>query len=163
MRGLVLDFGGVLSGPGTDAHALEEVVAALRERGVRTAILSNDPGGPGADRLRELGGGRLVDEVVLSGDVGLAKPDPRSYRLVAQRLGLEPAQCVFVDDLVSNVRAAAAVGMVGVHHERPDVVVAELAVLFELSADDEVPATPVPATSAAVDGVTDRGEGDTRR
>jgi len=162
VRGLVLDFGGVLAGPGTDGRALAGVVAALRGRGVRTAILSNDPGGPGADRLRELGGGRFVDEVVLSGDVGVAKPDPRSYLLVAQRLGLEPAQCVFVDDLVVNVRAAAATGMVGVHHECPDAVVAELTVLFELSAD-EAPVTSAPETSAAGDTVTDRGEGDTRR
>lgn len=137
------------------------MVAALRERGVRTAILSNDPGGPGADRLRELGGGRFVDHVVLSGDVGVAKPDPRSYLLAAQRLGLEPAQCVFVDDLVVNVRAAAAAGMVGVHHDRPDAVVAELTVLFELSADDEAPVTSA-RVNAATEG-TDRGEGDTGR
>ncbi|WP_082899755.1 HAD family hydrolase [Rhodococcus phenolicus] len=162
MRGLVLDFGGVLAGPGTDGRAVAEVVAALRERGVRTAILSNDPGGPGADRLRRLGGGRFVDEVVLSGDVGVAKPDPRSYLLVAERLGLEPAQCVFVDDLVVNVRGAAAAGMVGVHHERPDVAVAELTVLFELSAHDEAPVTSVPVPSAAEDAAADRGEGDTR-
>lgn len=163
MRGLVLDFGGVLAGPGTDGRALAGVVAALRGRGVRTAILSNDPGGPGAARLRELGGGRFVDEVVLSGDVGVAKPDPRSYLLVAQRLGLEPSQCVFVDDLVANVRAAAATGMVGVHHECPDAVVEELTVLFELSADEEAPVTSAPVNSAAGDTVTDRGEGDTRR
>ena len=106
-----MDFGGVLAGPGTDGRALAGVVAALRGRGVRTAILSNDPGGPGADRLRELGGGRFVDEVVLSGDVGVAKPDPRSYLLVAQRLGLEPAQCVFVDDREENIDAASKEGL----------------------------------------------------
>jgi FMN phosphatase YigB (HAD superfamily) len=159
---LVLDFGGVLAGPGTDGRALADVVAALRGRGVRTAILSNDPGGPGADRLRELGGGRFVDEVVLSGDVGVAKPDPRSYLLVAQRLGLEPAQCVFVDDLVGNVRGATAAGMVGVHHDRPDAVVAELTVLFDLSADDQAPGSSAPVMGAE-DPVTDRGEGDTSR
>jgi len=114
---------------------------------VRTAILSNDPGGPGGAGLRDLGGGRFVDVVVLSGDVGVAKPDPRSYLLVAQQLGLQPEQCVFVDDLVANVRGAVAAGMVGVHHDRPDVVVAELTVLFEAAADDTV---------------ADRGEGDIR-
>lgn len=139
MRGLILDFGGVLAGPGTDGCALAEFVAAVRAQGVRTAILSNDPGGPGADRLRDLAGGRFVDEVVLSGEVGVAKPDRRSYLLTARLLGLDPAQCVFVDDRVTNVRGAVAAGMVGVHHECPDAVLAELTVLFELSAHDGRP------------------------
>ena len=136
---MILDFGGVLAGPGTDGRALAEFVGAVRTQGVRTAILSNEPGGPGADLLRDLGGGRFVDEVVVSGEVGVAKPDRRSYLLVARLLGLEPAQCVFVDDRVTNVRGAVAAGMVGVHHECPDAVLAELTVLFELSAHDGRP------------------------
>lgn len=139
LRGLILDFGGVLAGPGTEADALWTMVAELRRRGVRTAILSNDPGGsgPGARALRRLGSGRMVDEVVLSGDVGLSKPDAGSYLLVAQRLALEPSQCVFVDDLVVNVRGAAAAGMVGVHHDVPRATRAELAVLFSIEMASE--------------------------
>ncbi|MEZ7239181.1 HAD-IA family hydrolase [Rhodococcus sp. GXMU-t2271] len=132
MRGLVLDFGGVLAGPGTDAAALGGILAEVRRRGVRTAILSNDPGGAAAAPLRDLGRGRLVDEVVLSADVGTAKPDPRSYLAVARRLGLEPSVCVFVDDLRVNVDGAVAAGMVGVHHADAAEVVAELTVLFGL-------------------------------
>ena len=133
LRGLVLDFGGVLAGPGTDPEAFSAAVSALRRQGVRTAILSNDPGGPHGQWLRDLAG-TLVDEVVLSGDVGVAKPDAASYRLAAERLGLEPAECVFVDDLTGNVRGAVAAGMVGVHHDGPDTVLAELAVLFDSTA-----------------------------
>lgn len=139
LRGLILDFGGVLTGPGSEADALWAMVAEVRGRGVRTAILSNDPGGsgPGARALRRLGSGRMVDEVVLSGDIGVAKPDPSSYLLVAQRLALEPSQCVFVDDLVVNVRGAAAVGMVGVHHDVPRAMRQELAVLFSIGEASE--------------------------
>lgn len=133
LRGLVLDFGGVLAGPDTDPEAIAAVVAELRRRGVRTAILSNDPGGPHGRWLRDLAG-TLVDEVVLSGDVGVAKPDAASFRLVAERLGLDPAECVFVDDLTGNVRGAVAAGMVGVHHDGPDTVLAELDVLFGTAA-----------------------------
>ena len=97
-----MDFGGVLAGPGSDMDGLSSVLAGARTRGVRTAILSNDPGGPGAQWLRELGDGRLVDQVVLSGDVGVAKPDPRIYRLTAESLGLDPGDCIFVDDLPSS-------------------------------------------------------------
>ncbi len=129
LRGLVLDFGGVLAGPGTDREAISAAVSALRRQGVRTAILSNCPGGPQARWLRDLAG-TLVDEVVLSGDVGVAKPDAASFLLVAERLGLAPAECVFVDDLTSNVRGAVAAGMVGVHHDGPHTVLEELEILF---------------------------------
>ncbi|MFC7447537.1 HAD-IA family hydrolase [Rhodococcus daqingensis] len=132
MRGLVVDFGGVLAGTGSDRAGLTAIIGALRAAGVRTAILSNDPGGPAAADLRGLGAGELVDEVVLSGDVGFAKPDPRIYRLTAERLGLTAADCVFVDDLAVNVRGAAASGMVGVHHVDPETTARELRILFDL-------------------------------
>lgn len=130
MRGLVLDFGGVLGGPGADPELMARVVADARRDGVRTAILSNDPGGSGAQALRDLAG-PFVDDVVLSGDVGMAKPDPRIYALVAARIGLAPGECVFVDDLVANVRGAAAAGMVGVHHVDPSVAVEEIGILLD--------------------------------
>ncbi|RVW05261.1 HAD-IA family hydrolase [Rhodococcus xishaensis] len=130
MRGLVLDFGGVLDGPGADTGLMAGIVADARRRGIRTAILSNDPGGPGAQLLRDLAG-PFVDDVVLSGDVGMAKPDLRIYALVAARLRLDPGDCVFVDDLVVNVRAAAAAGMVGVHHVDPSIAVEEITILLD--------------------------------
>lgn len=135
MQGLVLDFGGVLDGARPDPDPLPALIADLRTSGVRTVLLSNDPGGPGGAVLRGLGGGRFVDEVVLSGDVGLAKPDPRIYRYAARLLGLEPGQCVFVDDLAVNIRGAVAAGMVGVHHVDVDITVAELRILFDADAD----------------------------
>lgn len=152
LRGLVLDFGGVLGGPGADAGALVPMVAALRRHGVRTAILSNDPGGARSQGLRDLAGELPIDEVLLSGDTGVAKPDAASYRLAAHRLGLDPSECVFVDDLTANVRGAVAAGMVGVRHEDPHTVVSELAVLFGI---DSVPAT--------AETCCDGREGDTRR
>jgi len=53
----------------------------------------------------------LFDDVLCSADVGLAKPDGRVYELAARRLGLAQAECLFVDDLESNVEAARAAGM----------------------------------------------------
>lgn len=53
----------------------------------------------------------LFDELVLSGEVGFIKPDPRIYELAAARLGVLPEECVFVDDLEHNVIAAREVGM----------------------------------------------------
>jgi 2-haloacid dehalogenase len=52
----------------------------------------------------------LLEDVVVSGEVGLAKPDPRVYRLLAERCSLDPARTVFLDDSAVNVAAAAAEG-----------------------------------------------------
>ncbi|GAA1348859.1 HAD-IA family hydrolase [Saccharothrix algeriensis] len=132
MRGLVLDFGGVLTDYGDDLAAslppLAAVAGEVRRRGVRTAILSN------ADGLWSPPAGwqDLFDLVVTSGEVGLVKPDRRIYLLAARRLGVEPGECVFVDDLAVNVRGAAAAGMVGVHHRSVRSTVEELEVLLDV-------------------------------
>jgi putative hydrolase of the HAD superfamily len=58
----------------------------------------------------------LFDAVVISGEVGLHKPDPAIYLLACERLGVEPADAVFVDDLRENCDGAEAVGMAAVLH-----------------------------------------------
>lgn len=106
--------------------AMVDAVAAARAGGIRTALLSNSWG---LNYPRE-GWDRLFDAVVISGEVGLRKPDPAIFRHTARLLGLPPAQCVFVDDLAPNVQGAADVGMVGVHHTDVDRTLVELEILF---------------------------------
>lgn len=55
----------------------------------------------------------VFTDIVVSGQVGLAKPDPRIYRLALARFGRDAAECVFVDDRPVNVAAAAATGIEG--------------------------------------------------
>jgi epoxide hydrolase-like predicted phosphatase len=98
------------------------VVLAARAQGIRTALLSNS-WGLDYDRT---GWDKLFDAVVISGEVGLRKPEPEIYLLAAERLGLPPEECVFVDDLAPNVRGAADVGMVGVHYAHHERAVTEL-------------------------------------
>lgn len=102
------------------------VLRRARTAGLRTALLSNSWGN---DYPREQWP-ELFDAVVISGEVGLRKPQPEIYLLAASRLGLAPRECVFVDDLPANVRGASAVGMVGVEHTDPARTVDELDVLF---------------------------------
>ena len=124
---LVVDDVGVLSGVREDdAAALESVVRTARAAGLRTGLLSN-AGGCGRPEWPD-----LFDTVVLSGIAGVAKPDPEAFLLVAERLGVEPARCVFVDDLRRNVLGAAAVGMTGVHHSSLETTRHELEVLLDL-------------------------------
>lgn len=54
----------------------------------------------------------LLEDVLVSGQVGLAKPDPRIYRLAVERFGLRPAETLFTDDVARNVAAARAEGFV---------------------------------------------------
>jgi putative hydrolase of the HAD superfamily len=89
-----------------------EAVAAAREGGLKTGLISNSWGLGIYDRAPT----DLFDATVISGDVGLHKPQPEIYLLACERLAVAPADCVFVDDLRENVAGAEAVGMTGVLH-----------------------------------------------
>jgi len=104
----------------------EEMLAAVqraREAGIRTGLISNSWGTRRYDRelLAELFHG-----VVISGEVGIRKPTPRIYELGAERIGLGPEACVFVDDLPFNLEPAAELGMATVHHTSSRETIAEL-------------------------------------
>lgn len=98
------------------------VAAAFRAAGGRTALLSNS--GPEvmarvrADHPLEA----RFDAVVISCEVGLAKPDPRIFRLCLERLGLSAPAALFVDDRADNVEAAASVGLQTFHFDGPDAL-----------------------------------------
>jgi putative hydrolase of the HAD superfamily len=59
---------------------------------------------------------QLFDTVFLSYQEGVAKPSREAYELVAERLGLQPDECVMIDDLEQNVDGAKLAGMSGVQH-----------------------------------------------
>ncbi|RQX21271.1 HAD family hydrolase, partial [Micromonospora chalcea] len=88
-----------------------DVLDALRERGHRLALISNAT----SETAEAWAAGPLArrfDVAVFSSAVGLAKPDPAIYRTAAQRLGVAPAECVYVGDGADGELAgAAAVGM----------------------------------------------------
>ena len=71
----------------------------------------------------------LLADVVVSGEVGIAKPDPAIYRLAAERCGLPPHALVFVDDKPANAAAATAVGMRGLVFTDPAVLRTDLLAL----------------------------------
>jgi putative hydrolase of the HAD superfamily len=113
-----------------DVHLDEDMldaVATLRGAGVRTGLVSNSVGRDAYPRERFAA---LFDAVVISGEVGLRKPDAAIYRLAAERVGLPPEACVFVDDLAINVTAAERLGMTGLLHRAPSATLRRLAELF---------------------------------
>ena len=98
-------------------------VRAHRNAGRPTGLISNSWG-------RAIYDDDLIDElfdaVVISGDVGLHKPQAEIYELACERLGVEPADAVFVDDLRENCAGAEAVGMAAVLHRDTATTVREL-------------------------------------
>jgi epoxide hydrolase-like predicted phosphatase len=116
------------------ASALEasmlDLVRALRRAGMRTALLSNSWGN--GDYPRHLFPD-LFDVVVISSEVGMRKPEERIFRHTASLLGLEPQECVFIDDVSANIAAAQAVGLVGMLHREPGPTAAWLRDLLGLS------------------------------
>ncbi len=98
-------------------EAMVEALRRARARGMRTGLISNSMG---VDRYDRSSFPELFDGVVISGDVGMHKPQPEIFRLGCDRVGLAPGECIFVDDLRENCEGAEAVGMTAVLHRGPD-------------------------------------------
>jgi putative hydrolase of the HAD superfamily len=75
----------------------------------------------------------LFDAVIESSKVGVRKPDPRFYELACERLGIEPREAVFLDDLGVNLKPAKAMGMTTIKVVDPDEALAELEAVIGFS------------------------------
>jgi epoxide hydrolase-like predicted phosphatase len=102
------------------------LVRRARAAGMRTALLSNSWGDHYPVRLWD----GLFDEVVISGRVGMRKPEAEIFRHTCALLELPPSGCVMVDDAPHNIAGAVAVGMVGVRHETYERTAEELEILL---------------------------------
>jgi putative hydrolase of the HAD superfamily len=119
----------LFGGMGPD-EAMVDAVRDARAAGVRTGLLSNSWRVEDYDRalLEE-----LFDAWVISGEVGLRKPDPAIYELAARRMALDPGAIVYVDDLPGNLKPARALGMATVvHRGDAEATLAELEALLGL-------------------------------
>ncbi|MBT3320689.1 MAG: HAD family phosphatase [Anaerolineae bacterium] len=107
-----------------------DYIQSLRPR-YKTVMLSN-----AWDNLRKILVNKwkiadAFDEVFISAEMGLAKPDPKIYEMVIEKLSIAPEECVFIDDFIENIEAARKLGMHGIHFQDKDVAMAELRELLE--------------------------------
>ncbi len=116
-------LGRLFAGMAIDA-AMVALVRDLRAAGLLVGLLSNSWANTYPDELLA-----LFDAVVISGEVGLRKPDPVIYRLVLDKLSVPPSRSVFVDDAPVNVAAAEELGMRGIRHTDAGTTRAALAEL----------------------------------
>ena len=109
-----------------------EMVEALRRVGarLRTGCITNTvpetAGGGGERAIYRPEVMALFDHVIESAKVGLRKPDPRVYAMVAEMLGTAPERCAYLDDLGVNPKPARAMGMQTIKVTDPALAIAEL-------------------------------------
>ncbi len=113
-----------------------QMVEALRRcsRAFRVACITNNmkhgegPGmARGADKAKAVAEiMTLFEHVVESSKIGMRKPDPRIYQHACDLLGVQPADCVYLDDLGINLKPARALGMRTIKVVDPDVAIDEL-------------------------------------
>ena len=119
-----------------------ETVRWLRERGCRLALLTNGSGAAQRSKIARFGLAEWFEHILIEGELGYGKPDPRVYRLALDRLGTAPAETWMAgDNLEWDVAAPQRLGIFGIwidvrgaglppgHGVRPDRIVRSLAEL----------------------------------
>jgi putative hydrolase of the HAD superfamily len=121
--------------------AMVHAIRRAHEAGVRTALVSNSWG---VHRYPHELFDELFDGVVISGEERIRKPARRMYELGAERAGVAPEQCVFVDDLPFNLTPAEELGMAVVLHTNAETTIPELERLLGVALSGEPAASPGP-------------------
>ena len=103
-----------------------EILADLRARHHRLVALTNWSAETFPVARRRFEFLDWFEDIVVSGEVKLAKPDPRIFRLALERNRLSPATTLFIDDSPRNVEAARALGVTAVQYETPQALRAAL-------------------------------------
>jgi epoxide hydrolase-like predicted phosphatase len=139
-RELVMEDGRPVTGAGllrrmfagsTLDEAMMRLFRSLHADGVPTGLLSNSWGGGYPTELF----GEMFDAVVISSEVGMRKPEPRIFLHAAGLLGLDPQECIFIDDIRANIAAAEQLGFTGVLHDAADGTAERVAELLRVRLD----------------------------
>ncbi|MEV4887865.1 HAD family phosphatase [Nonomuraea sp. NPDC055795] len=108
--------------------AMYDMLRLAREAGIRTCLLSNS----WSNTYPRDDWDEVFDAVVISGEVGMRKPEPRIFHHALDLVGLPGGSCVFVDDIEANITAARGLGITGIHHRDADTTIGELETLLRL-------------------------------
>jgi 2-haloacid dehalogenase len=103
-----------------------QILRDLRGRGLRLFALSNWSAETFAIARGMIAELELFDDILVSGDARLLKPDPRLFEMACRRFGVEPAQAFLVDDIAANVEGARAVGLTAIQFTDSDSLRREL-------------------------------------
>ncbi|XP_012518923.1 PREDICTED: acyl-CoA dehydrogenase family member 10 isoform X2 [Propithecus coquereli] len=149
-RAVIFDMGGVLIPSPGKVAAEWEVRNHIPSGTIMKALMEGGENGPWMrfmrgeikvqDFLQEFG--RLCSEMVVESCLeGICKPDPRIYQLCLERLGLQPSESIFLDDLGPNLKAAASLGIRTIKVHDPETAVKELEALLGFTLRASIPNT----------------------
>lgn len=114
--------------------AMVEAVRQCRRHGFVTGLLTNNVVAPSfSGWAGSLDVHDVFDVIVESAKEGVRKPEPAAYELVLGKMGVEPSETVFLDDLGINLKPARAMGMATIKVVDPDVALSELEALLGVS------------------------------
>ncbi|XP_055963190.1 acyl-CoA dehydrogenase family member 10 isoform X2 [Sorex fumeus] len=119
---------------------MTEAIARIRAKGLQTAVLSNNFYLPDGNSFLPLDR-KQFDVVVESCLEGICKPDPRIYQLCLARLGVQPSESIFLDDLGPNLRAAASLGIRTIQVQDPEAAIKELEAVLGFALRRVIPNT----------------------
>ena len=119
-------FDEMLAGPIAGAV---EILAELRDRGIPLYGLTNWSAETYPVALQRFAFLRWFRGILVSGEVGLIKPDPRIFALLIERFAIEPHCAVYIDDVEANVAAARPLGIHAIHFTTPAILREELVAL----------------------------------
>ncbi|XP_050015071.1 acyl-CoA dehydrogenase family member 10 isoform X3 [Alexandromys fortis] len=119
---------------------MTQAISQIRAGGLQTAVLTNNFYLSNGKSFLPLDR-KQFDVVVESCLEGVCKPDPRIYQLCLQRLGLQPSEAIFLDDLGQNLKAAASLGIHTIKVGQPEAAVKELEALVGLPLSGGIPNT----------------------
>uniref|UniRef100_A0A8C0DHX1 Aminoglycoside phosphotransferase domain-containing protein n=1 Tax=Balaenoptera musculus TaxID=9771 RepID=A0A8C0DHX1_BALMU len=119
---------------------MTEAITQIRAKGLQTAVLSNNFYLPNGKSFLPLDR-KQFDVVVESCLEGVCKPDARMYKLCLERLGRQPSESIFLDDLGPNLKAAASLGIHTIKVHDPETAVKELETLLGFPLRMAVPNT----------------------
>jgi len=110
------------------------ILAELRERGVPLYGLTNFSAETYRLAFARFDFLRWLRGTIVSGEVGVIKPDPAIYRILVERFAIDPQRAVFIDDVRENAEAAGSAGVQGIHYTGAAALRAELVTLGLLPA-----------------------------
>ena len=99
----------------------------------KIGLLSNIGHGWLDDFLPIMNSMNLFDAVILSSDIGITKPDPKIFELMAEKLGVNTDECIMIDDTPVNIASAINTGMQGIIFDSIDQAKTDLGKLIEIA------------------------------
>jgi len=113
----------MLGGP---IHGTVNILHSLKDRHYKLYALTNWSAETFPVALQRYDFLQWFDGIVMSGEERTRKPFPEIYKILLARFGVDPAQAIFIDDSLRNIKGAEAVGIHGIHFQSPDQLDQEL-------------------------------------